>query len=312
MSVFAGFDLGGTRLKYGLIDSDLHVLYQNSEGTPQSSEELMDLLHRLWVDLKYRTPERIEAAGFGFPGLFSLDEQRILQAPNCPSIENLPLVPELERFVDRPFYLDNEANFAAYGEYRDGAGKGAHSLVLLTIGTGIGTGIILEGRIWHGACGFAGELGHAPVNPDGEPCRCGSMGCLETEVSAARIVQNYQASQSGLVQLTAREVHRRAEQGDPAAVEAFRRAGHFLGKGIATAVNMLNPERVILGGGVMEAEELLLLPAIREARRRSYHSAFECCSIRKAEMENDAGFIGAAIYARDSSPDGNKSGGFRR
>ena len=110
-------------------------------------------------------------------------------------------------------------------------------------------------------------------------------------------------------QLTAREVHRRAEQGDPAAVEAFRRAGHFLGKGIATAVNMLNPERVILGGGVMEAEELLLLPAIREARRRSYHGAFECCSIRKAEMENDAGFLGAAIYARDNSPGKDKSGG---
>lgn len=309
MSIYAGFDLGGTLLKYGLIDEGIRILFQNSVGTPHSSEELVELIHRLWVDLKTRAPGRIISTGFGFPGLFSHSEQKILQSPNCPAIENLPLVRELGRFLDVPFYIDNEANLAAYGEYQAGAGRGAHSLVLLTIGTGIGTGIILNGRIWHGACGFAGELGHAPVNPDGEPCRCGSSGCLETEVSAARIVQNYQAGERQPEPLTAREVHSRAEQGDAAAAEAFRRAGRFLGMGIATVINLLNPARVILGGGVMDADELLLLPAISEARRRSYHGAFECCTIRKAELENDAGFIGAAVFARDENPEEKESAG---
>lgn len=299
MSLYAGFDLGGSRLKYGLIDEFLHVLFQDSLDTPASSEEVVALLHRSWAALKKRAPEEIAAAGFGFPGVFSQMEQRVLQSPNCPAIEKLPLVPELERFVDAPFRLDNEANLAAYGEFRAGAGRRADSLVLLTIGTGIGTGIILDGRIWRGACGFAGELGHVPVNPDGEPCLCGSRGCLETEVSAARIVENYLTKQKSLEAPTAREVFTRAVLGERDAIEAFQRAGRFLGLGIATAINLLNPERVILGGGVMEADELLLLPAIEEARRHSYQAAFRCCSIRKAELENDAGFIGAAAWARD-------------
>jgi len=300
MTYFAGFDVGGTRLKYGLVDADLKRVHQNSRATPDSGRALLNLLRELWSGLIREAPGDIRAAGLGLPGLFSRRERRVLQSPNCPAVENLAIAPELEGFMDVPFHLDNEANFAAYGEYRAGAGRGGGSLVMLTIGTGIGTGIVLDGRIWRGACGYAGELGHAPVNPQGIPCRCGSRGCLETEVSASRIVENYLAGRDEPEPPTAREVHRRAERGDPAAREAFRTAGRFLGLGIATVVNLLNPERIVLGGGVMNAHDLLLPPALEEAALRSYRGAFDGCTIHKAELGNDAGFMGAAAWARDA------------
>ena len=122
----------------------------------------------------------IKGAGFGFPGIFSTREQMIIQSPNYPDIENIKIGPELARILGVPLIIDNDANMAAYGEYCFGAGMGAHSLVLLTIGTGVGTGIVLEGNLWQGACGFGGELGHYCVNPGGDKCKCGSRGCLET------------------------------------------------------------------------------------------------------------------------------------
>jgi glucokinase len=186
---------------------------------------------------------------------------------------------------------------AAYGEYRCGAGQNTHSLVLLTIGTGVGTGIILKGNIWEGACGFAGELGHAVVNPNGEPCKCGSQGCLETEVSAPKIVKNYQAYSKNRKNITAEEVSLRAKNNEKAAQQAFAKAGHFLGLGLALAINLLNPEKILLGGGVMKAAEFLLPPTIDEAAKRSFKGSFRCCSIEHATLGNKAGFIGAALWS---------------
>ena len=245
--------------------------------------------------------QNILSVGFGIPGIFSSKEQKILQSPNYADLDNFPIVPALLRFIDVPLFINNDANMAAYGEYRCGAGQNAHSLVLLTIGTGVGTGIILNGNIWEGACGFAGELGHAVVNPQGEPCKCGSQGCLETEVPAPKIVKNYQTYSKNYTNITAEEVSRRAKSNDEAAQKAFAEAGHYLGLGLALAINLLNPEKILLGGGVMEAEEFLLPPAIEEASKRSFKGSFQCCSIERATLGNKAGFIGSALWAKQQT-----------
>ncbi|UCE41907.1 MAG: ROK family protein [Candidatus Aminicenantes bacterium] len=296
--MYAGFDLGGTALKFGVVDGAGKVRKEFQVSTPENVEKLLQLLEEIWGTLKNNLQQKIRSVGFGIPGIFCSKEQKILQSPNYPDLDNFALVPALSRFIDVPFCINNDANMAAYGEYRCGAGQNAHSLVLLTIGTGVGTGIILNGDIWEGACGFAGELGHAVVNPKGDPCKCGSRGCLETEVSAPKIVKNYQAYSKSQQNITAEEVSRRAKNNEKAARQAFADAGRYLGLGLALAINLLNPEKILLGGGVMNASEFLFPPAIDEAANRSFKGSFQCCSIERATLGNNAGFIGAALWAR--------------
>ena len=298
MSLYAGFDLGGTQLKYGLIDSKGKILVQEKTATPSTIQGLIQLLERIWDALKSRNKRRVEAVGFGFPGIFSLEEQKILQSPNYPELDNFDLIPALSGFIEVPLWVNNDANMAAFGEYKLGGGKGAQSLIFLTIGTGVGSGIILEGELWQGKCGFAGELGHLTVNPDGEICNCGSQGCLETEVSASKIVKNYAALKRKEEKISAKEVYRRAKSNDEHAREAFALAGHFLGRGLGIAINLINPEKILLGGAVMAAGEFLLPAALDEVKKRSYKAALRCCSIEKATLGNRAGFLGAALWAK--------------
>jgi glucokinase len=299
--LYAGFDLGGTQLKYGLVDEGGAIVLKEKTPSPGSIDGLLGLLEHLWQDLKKGHPGRIKAVGFGFAGFFSLRERKILHSPNYPSLNGFDLVPAFKRFLDVPFRIDNDANMAAFGEYKHGAGRGAQSLVLLTVGTGIGSGIILDGKLWQGKCGFAGELGHITVNPEGLKCNCGNIGCLETEASAPRIVRNYTALSRKDEGLTSEDVYNRAKQGDPAARESFARCGYYLGIGLGIVINFLNPERIILGGGVMTTGEYLLGPAVEEVRRRSHRVSFACCSIDKAGLGNDAGLIGAASWAGDQA-----------
>ena len=299
----AGFDLGGTALKFGVVDEAGKILHESQVSTPENLEKLLQTLEDIWTTLKNNHLQQLQTAGFGIPGIFCSKEQKILQSPNYPDLDDFALVPALSRFIDVPFHINNDANMAAFGEYKCGAGQNAHSLVLLTIGTGVGTGIILNGGIWEGACGFAGELGHAVVNPDGEPCKCGSQGCLETEVSAPKIVKNYQTYSKNPKNITAEEVAQRANKNEEAAQQAFADAGHFLGLGLALAINLLNPEKILLGGGVMKTGELLLAPAIKEAEKRSFKGSFQCCSIERATLGNKAGFIGAALWAKQQTQD---------
>ncbi len=300
MPMYAGFDLGGTQLKYGLIDDSGHTVYHNKKDSPLKVLELIQLIEKILIDLSEENKFTISTIGFGFPGVLNQKEQKIHQSPNYPDIDHFDLVPALSRFIKVPFTINNDANMAAFGEYKMGAGQGVHSMVLLTIGTGLGTGIILEGKIWQGVCGFGGELGHAAVNSNGEPCKCGSHGCLETEVSAPKIVKNYLSLNPSDNITDAAQVHEKALSGETAAQEAFAMAGRYLGIGLSIAINLLNPEKILLGGGVMKAGDFLVKPAIQEAQKRSFKAGFDCCSIESATLGNHAGFIGSAFYAKEN------------
>jgi glucokinase len=299
MPLYAGFDLGGTQLKYGLLDERLNLVFKNKTPTPRTMTGLLELFGRLWEELRQRERRTIKAAGFGIPGIFNLKEQKIYQSPNYSDLDGFDLRPAIARHIKAPFWIDNDANIAAYGEYRCGAGKGVRHLLLLTLGTGVGSGVVVDGELLHGSCGYAAEMGHIVVNPDGERCNCGSHGCLETEAAAGPIVRNYRGLTGSRDSLTAEEVGRRAKKGEAAARKSFERAGYYLGIGLGIAINLLNPETILLGGGVMESGDLILPQALAEARRRSYKASFACCSIRKASLGNDAGLMGAAAFARD-------------
>lgn len=297
-SLDAGFDLGGTRLKYGLVDRGGRLVRKGQAPTPGSMKELLSALKETWGQLKDNPPGRIRSCGFGFAGFYSRREKKILHSPNYPSLDGYPLVAAFRKFIDVPFRIDNDANMAAYGEFRHGAGRGARSLVLLTVGTGIGSGIILDGKLWQGEGGYAGEIGHITVNPEGEPCNCGGRGCLETEASAPKIVKNYQDLTGRTDVKDSRDVHRLAKAGDREAVESFRKCAYYLGIGLGIVINLLNPKRILIGGGVVSAGRFLLGPAVEEARRRSHPVSFAGCRIERASLGNDAGLIGAAAWAR--------------
>ena len=297
MSLYAGFDLGGTHLKFGLVDERGKISFKEKVSSPPEIEDLLDLIKNLWQDKLNKREGDIRAVGFGFPGIFDLKEKKTYQSPNYPSLDNFDTVHALSRFIEVPFWVDNDANMAAFGEFKAGSGQGVQSLVLLTIGTGVGSGIILDGKLWKGKCGYAGELGHMIVNPSGEKCKCGGQGCLETEVSAPKIVKNYIALKKKELNISAEEIYRRAKKGDEEARQAFAQASFYLGIGLATTLNLLNPEKILLGGGVMSAEQYLLPGSLEEAKRRAYQASFECCSIERASLENDAGIIGSALWA---------------
>jgi glucokinase len=300
MELYAGFDLGGTQLKYGLVNTNGSVILDNSVDSPQKAEDLFPMFKKLLENLSEQHQQSLQAIGFGFPGIFNQKEQKIIQSPNYPSLDGKDLMPLLGPFIEKPFYINNDANLAAYGEYKQGSGKGAHSLVMLTIGTGVGSGIILGGHIWQGACGFAGELGHSCVNPDGDLCKCGSRGCLETEVSAPQIVSLYSSFSHSEKEISSEGVFLAAKKGDKTALQVFAHIGYYLGIGLSQAINILNPEKILLGGGVMESANFLMPPALEEAKKRSYSASFECCRIERTKLGNKAGFIGAALWARDS------------
>ena len=239
--------------------------------------------------------------GFGFPGIFSQQEQKIFQSPNYAELDNFDLKPALTKIFDIPFSISNDANMAAYGEYKAGAGQNTKSMILLTLGTGVGSGVIMDGKLWLGHCGFAGELGHITVNPEGEKCNCGNRGCLETEASALKIVKNYRIMTKSEEDISAEEIFYKAKKGDNTAKEVFVQAGRYLGIGLATVINFINPEKIILGGGLMNAEDILLPAAFEEAQRRTYKASFACCKIETAVLGNKAGIIGSAIWAKEHS-----------
>ncbi len=301
MPLYAGFDLGGTELKYGLLDERNRLVFKDNVQSPHKIKDLLELFRELWRKLKRMERKAVRAAGFGIPGIFSLEDQRILQSPNYPELDSYPFRPAITRIIDVPFWLDNDANMAAYGEFRCGAGRGVKNMILFTLGTGVGSGIIIGGELVHGSCGFAAEMGHMIVHPDGERCKCGSRGCLETEASAGPIVRNYRLLTRSSSPLTAEDVARKARSGNRAARRSFDRAARYLGIALGSVINALNPEKILLGGGIMSNGGLILPGAVREASRRCYPAAFACCSVEKTGLGNDAGFMGAAAWAKDQS-----------
>jgi glucokinase len=247
----------------------------------------------------------VHRIGIGCAGPVSRQAGLILNPPNLPGWIRVPLVEYFEKHLGRPAIVENDANAAALGEFRYGAGKGAQSLVYLTVSTGIGGGIILDGKLWHGLKDGAGEVGHMTVNPDGPICGCGNTGCLEALASGPSIARRARealaagrASRLGeLPDLTAADVVRLAGEGDPLAVEVWEDTVRYLGLGVAAIVTILAPERVVLGGGVTEAGDLLFDPLRREVRQRVRLVAVESVPILPAALGRDVGILGAAAVA---------------
>lgn len=303
--MFIGLDVGGTNLKGARIGADGSVLARIHEPIARErGEDLLAQLQRAVGGLSDGLP--VAAVGVGLPGIVDHRTSRVQGVPNLPALAALTdvdLAGELARRVECPAFVENDGNTAGLAEAWRGAGRGASSVLYVTLGTGVGGAIILDGRLWRGHSGYAGEIGHIQIDPRGARCGCGSVGCVETVAGVAgwvRRAQELAASQESRlkeVTLEPATIVALAREGDAAALLVVDEVARALAQAIGGLVNALNVERCVIGGGVSAAGPFLLDRIACETRSRSWDRNFEDCSFRLAELGNDAGVVGAARVA---------------
>ncbi len=303
-----GVDLGGTNLRTALVSPAGHILEKNKEAT-DAGRGYRSVIEKLVGNIRQRQETAkqgghvVVAVGVGAPGVIHAERGVVVKSPNFPDWNNLPLKQELEAAAGVPVFIENDANVAALGEQWLGAAHGINSVIFLTLGTGVGGGIVLNGRIWQGADGMAGEVGHMTIIPDGRKCGCGNTGCLEMYASSRGIVMSYQEGLTGrpgprhAQSVTSAEIYEAAHGGDPLALKVMEEMGRYLGIGIANLINIFNPEMVVIGGGVKDAWTLFINATRAEIRKRAFEYPAERTRIVPSMLGDDAGMVGAAAVA---------------
>lgn len=308
-----GIDVGGTNVKIALVDGEGKIIYSNSVPTyaQMGYEYTVNNIKQAIRDLMKETntdAKEIEGIGFDFPGQVDYKTGVVKLAPNIPGWINVPIAQMIEEEFNIPTRIDNDVRCAALGELKFGAGKGCENFVCITVGTGIGSGLVINGQLVRGAANAAGEIGHIKLQMNGGPiCGCGDTGCLEAFASGPSIVAMAQEYLKGGKSTKFREmagadgeitpyiVAKAAEAGDPVAKRIFEIVGTYIGMGLVSVINLLNPEKVIIGGGVAAAGNLLLDPIRKTIKERAMVVAGNSVEIVPAELGNSAGVIGASM-----------------
>ena len=305
-----GIDAGGTKLLGGVVDEDLvvhHRVHRTWRGDDRG--ETLDIFVEAVEEVRATAPE-VEAVGFGIPALVEAGTGASLWSTHLP-LENVPFRDLMSERLGLPVYVDNDTNVAMLAEHRRGAARGAEHALMVTLGTGIGGGLLLGGRIYRGATGVGGELGHMVVDLDGPECPCPGRGCLEVLASGTTIGLEGQAAASAHPEsalgrrhaaggdITGPLVTELAHSGDEAARAALDAVGRRLGAGLTGLINAFNPEVVVIGGGAVAAGDLLLDPAREVVAERALPPAAQAARIVAAHFGDESGMLGAALLALD-------------
>ena len=321
MSVYSvSVDLGGTNLRIAAVSGEGKLLEKLTTGTEVQRgrdyviREMCDAIQSIMT--KHRGSGELAGIGIGVPGFIDMDTGMVMRSPNLPDWEKFPVREEIERRLNTKVILENDANSAAMGEKWLGAGRNTDHMAMYTLGTGVGGGLIFNGRLWHGINGMAGELGHFTVEAEGHPCGCGSRGCLEQYASATAIVRmaheeiaggnapDLADSARGDVEFSSRGVYQLAIQGHPSAQRIYQKVGRALAIGIGSMVNALNLPMYVIGGGVASAWDAFAPAMFEELKTRSFiysvtapdrvEQGKKHTVITIALMGSDAGLYGAA------------------
>jgi len=303
-----GVDLGGTFIKAALVtlQGDIVKKVEIPSEKEAGPEKVIANICKSIELASGENIDHVEAIGVGSPGALITQKGIVCNAVNIPGFINIPLRDLIQERFGIPANLENDANAAAYAEYWKGAGRRSLIMVAYTLGTGVGGGIIINGKLIRGTNDCGGELGHITIVPDGEMCSCGNRGCVEAYASATFLVKHTSARlkkgcssllttwlREGKI-LTARLIDEARRAGDEFAAEMLQEVGRYLGIGVANMVSALNPDVVVLGGGMMKAGEIILEPVRREVKKRVFLEHYEHLRIVPAALGNEAGVIGAA------------------
>ncbi len=307
--VFIAADLGGTNLRMAAVDSAGNILSRDRRATPSQGNQadIIDAIVGGVEDFQRELTGDYEFGGFGaaMPAIVNSHSGVILRSPNLPQLNDLEFSKVFAERLGLPVILENDANAAAVGERWKGASQGVLNSIHVTLGTGVGGGIIIDGTLIRGIDGTAGEIGHIAVEPEGHPCGCGSRGCVEQYSSATAMIRlakelmpKYPETQlrSGS-ELTPLEMFEAGVKGDRLSLEVFRLAATYLGIALGGLVNVLNPEAIVIGGGVSAGWDLLIEPLRSEILRRAFPHPGERVKLMRSELGDDAGILGAAFLA---------------
>jgi len=308
-------DLGGTKILTAVTNSQGEMLSRDHSITPalKSHEAIIQSI----LESAYRALEQADVAiseltaiGVGAPGLANPETGILLTSPNLPGWRDVPLKDIIQERLGKKTFLINDANAAALGEFYFGAARGARNFIYITLSTGIGGGIVIDGKIYSGTIGAAGEVGHMTIDDEGPICNCGNRGCWETLASGTALAREarhrikegvttsiLEYAEGDVEKVTAQVVHSAAEQGDSLAKELIARTGYYVGVGLANLINIFNPELIVIGGGLSNIGDMLLKPAFKVAGERAYKEAFQAVRFASAELGRDSGVLGAAAFA---------------
>jgi glucokinase len=310
-----GIDLGGTKILTAVATPRGKMLSRDHSITPAQGgheaviQSILESAHRA-LEQANLAVSALAAIGIGVAGISNPDTGILFTSPNLPGWRDVPLRDILQEKLGRRAFLINDANAAALGELYFGAARGARNFIYITISTGIGGGIVIDGKIYGGAIGVAGEVGHMTIDDDGPICNCGNRGCWETLASGTalarearhRIKEGVRTSileyaEGDVEKVTAQVIHKAAEQGDNLAKELIARTGYYVGVGLANLINIFNPELIVVGGGLSNIGDMLLEPAFEVAGERAYKEAFQTVRFASAELGRNSGVLGAAAFA---------------
>ena len=307
--IFAA-DLGGTHLRAATVDKKGKIRFRIKQNTPQvkDANAIVDAI--VAAVHEAGGVDGISAVSLVVPGTVNVQEGVVVKAPNLPCLNGFHLAAALTEELNVPAILENDANAAAVGEMWQGAAVGCNTIICVTLGTGVGGGIILDGKLWRGVDGAAAEIGHMCVDPfGGVACTCGSRGCLEVFASATAIVRMTREAMprypdsilQGKENRTAEAIFEAGQEGDELALEIFRRMGVYLGIGLANLINILNPEMIVIGGGVVNGWDLFEKHMHQQVEERAFPLLAARVKIERAKCGDDAGLLGAARLATCST-----------
>lgn len=310
-----GVDLGGSKILTAVISSQGKMLSRDHSVTPARKGHeavIQSILESAYRALKQASVDisALTAIGIGAPGISNPETGILFTSPNLPGWQDVPLRDIMQERLGKKTFVINDANAAALGEFYFGAARGVHNFIYITLSTGIGGGIVIDGKIYSGAIGAAGEVGHMTIDDDGPICNCGNRGCWETLASGTalarearhRIKEGVRTSileyaGGDVEKVTAQVIHSAAERGDSLAKELIARTGYYVGVGLASLINIFNPELIVIGGGLSYIGDMLLKPAFKVAGERAYKQAFQAVRFVSAELGRDSGVLGAAAFA---------------
>ncbi len=309
-----GLDIGATHMLAVVADLEATLLVTLEEpfsievGSESGLSQAVQIVEKALEQARISRPH-VFGVGVAVPGPVDYAAGMVVSPPIMPGWDRVPIRDQLQGALDLPVYLDNDANLGALGEYAYGAGKNVSNLAYIKIGTGIGCGLIVDGRIYHGQRGYAGEIGHLTIDENGPPCRCGSFGCLESMASAEAVVRRaemavqagQQTSLSQHRRLTLTDIARAAREGDALSQQLFEEAGRHIGVALAGLINLFNPGRVIVGVGAEGASDLLLDPVQRTIEARTMNGAITDVCIVPAQFKRYAIAIGAAALVLEQT-----------
>ncbi len=312
-----GVDLGGTNIKVSIFNLDLKLILEVRKPTEAQNgpayvlNKIIHIVEDMMGNLNI-TEKLIHCMGMGIPGLLDPYEGKSFFSPNFPGWENIHVVNEMKKRFHFPVFIDNDVRVNLYGEWLYGAGLNSKNLILITLGTGLGSGIVMDGKVMYGETASAGEIGHMNMYREGRPCKCGSSGCLGRYVSAVGMVNTFieklNKGRNSIIEewvnydnsnIQASMISKAYDLHDSLAIEVMHETGRILGFGLANVINLFNPEIIIVGGGMSLAGDRLLNTVRETISGHSLKISSNACRVVQAKLGDCAGMIGAAAYARD-------------